>query len=168
MICYVMSGKWDQPGVPHKGWICINVHDLGEPSAICEMCEVQEIRYVHTLEHPDYPTALEVGCVCAEHMEGDYVGPRRREATLKNAAARRARWLTRQWKMSAKGNPYLNVDGINIVLFQLADGSWSGRITNRPTQASETSRRRYASLDEAKLAAFDGMVFLRKERGWGY
>jgi hypothetical protein len=32
-------GKWSQRGVPHKGWTCIGVEDLGrEDRAICEMC----------------------------------------------------------------------------------------------------------------------------------
>ena len=40
------TGKWSQAGVPHKGWIWVDIEDLGEPSATCEMCETQEIRYV--------------------------------------------------------------------------------------------------------------------------
>jgi hypothetical protein len=59
------TGKWREPGVPHRGWSCVDVEDLGQPDATCGMCEVQVIRYVHTLEHPDYPEALHVGCVCA-------------------------------------------------------------------------------------------------------
>lgn len=48
-------GKWSMPGVPHKGWTCIDIEDLGAPDAVCEMCERQDIRYVHAMEHPDYP-----------------------------------------------------------------------------------------------------------------
>ena len=44
-------GKWNQSRVPHKGWSCVGFEDLGEPSTICEMCEHQEIRYVHTMRH---------------------------------------------------------------------------------------------------------------------
>lgn len=32
-------GEWAQCGVPHKGWTCVDIEDLGEPSAVCEMCE---------------------------------------------------------------------------------------------------------------------------------
>ena len=53
-----MSGKWSQVGVPHKGWICVSVDDLGAPDAVCEMCETREIRYVHHMEHPDYSDSL--------------------------------------------------------------------------------------------------------------
>jgi hypothetical protein len=38
------TGKWAQPGVPHRGWTCINVEDLGEPLHTCEMCEVMVVR----------------------------------------------------------------------------------------------------------------------------
>ena len=45
-------GKWSQPGVPHKGWSCDHVVDLGiYERAICEMCEKQEIRFVHSMSH---------------------------------------------------------------------------------------------------------------------
>jgi hypothetical protein len=42
-----MVGKWSQAGVPHRGWSCVGVEDLGAPEATCEMCETQKIRYVH-------------------------------------------------------------------------------------------------------------------------
>jgi hypothetical protein len=47
-------------------------------------------------------------------MSGDYEGPKRREAKLRNRAVRRTRWLQRKWRVSAKGNSFLNVDGHNL------------------------------------------------------
>lgn len=26
-------GKWSKAGVPHKGWHCVDIEDLGEPAA---------------------------------------------------------------------------------------------------------------------------------------
>jgi hypothetical protein len=40
-------------------------------------------------EHPDYATELNVGCVCAEKIEDDYVRPRLREKALRSAAGRK-------------------------------------------------------------------------------
>jgi hypothetical protein len=57
------------------------------------MCETQEIRYVHTMVHPDYANELRVGCVCAEKIEGEYIGPRLREKAPRSAAVRKKRWL---------------------------------------------------------------------------
>ena len=97
-----MTGKWRQRDVPHRGWTCEDIEDLGATTAVCEMCEVTPIRYVHYLTHPDFGVGgLGVGCVCAEKMEQDYVRPRERERTLRNAAARKRRWLTRNWRISS-------------------------------------------------------------------
>src|SRR4051794_39614902 len=71
-------GKWSQPGVPHRGWSCVDIEDLGAPDLVCEMCERQEIRSVHHMEHPDYPGSLRCGCICAGHMEEDLTGAQRR------------------------------------------------------------------------------------------
>lgn len=162
-----MHGKWSQPGVPHSGWSCEAVDDLGSPSAICEMCETQEIRYVHTMSHPNYSEPLDVGCVCAERMENDCVGPRKREQALRNATGRRRRWLSRQWRTSAAGNAFLNTDGFNITIFPNADGSWGGRLLDQATDRERYSKRRHPSENAAKLAAFDAMIFLKTKRGWG-
>lgn len=162
-----MHGKWSSLGVPHTGWQCTGVDDLGEPNAICEMCETQEIRYVHHMEHPDYSESIAVGCYCAARMESDRQAPRRREQALKNAANRRRHWLTRRWRVSGKGNAYLNTDGMNIVIFQKRPGSWGGRIEDRSNGESISSKGQYASEEAAKLAAFDAMIFLKQERGWG-
>jgi hypothetical protein len=97
-------GKWSQPGVPHKGWTCIDVYDVGEPSHLCEMCEEQLVRYVHVMEHPDHSEALDVGCVCAGNMEQDPVGARKRETRLKSRQRQRGQWLDKPWRVSEKGN----------------------------------------------------------------
>ena len=153
--------------MPHKGWTCVSVEDLGALDAVCQMCETQEIRYVHHMEHSAYEEVLGVGCVCAAKMEDDYEAPRRREGSLRNAAQRRRRWLSREWKISAKGNAYLNTDGLNVTIFQRTRTLWGARIEDRSTGRSVTSRRRYTTEDSAKLAAFDKMIFLKRERGWG-
>jgi hypothetical protein len=59
-------GKWSDPGIPHKGWECIDFEDLDEPSETCEMCEFQTIRYVHVMRHPEYPSPLRCGCDALE------------------------------------------------------------------------------------------------------
>ncbi len=161
-----MTGKWCQPGVPHKGWICEDVEDLGAPTAVCEMCEVASIRYVHYLTHPDFgEQPLGVGCRCAENMEQHSVRPLERERNLRNSAARKRRWLSRNWRISASGNEFVNTDGMNIAVYQ-RNGTWSARITDRFSGDTRYSRRAYESEDAAKLKAFDAMIFL-KNRGWG-
>lgn len=103
-----------QPRVPHKGWSLAGVLDLqldegrafGEYEQ-CEFCGQEQIRYVHTLAHDEYPDSIRVGCICAERLTEDYVNPKRREGELRNRAARREKWVKREWKASVKGNRFL-------------------------------------------------------------
>ena len=154
------SGKWAHAGVPHRGWTCVGIDDLGAPDSICEMCETQEIRYVHHMEHPSYPDHLDVGCVCAGHMEEDAAAALQRERVLRNAASRRRRWLTRSWRQSAKGNDYLKTDGFHLVVFPNR-GGWNMFITWIATGQKWQSPRLYKTKDAAKLGAFDGMIWIK-------
>lgn len=111
-------GRWGHAGVPHRGWTCDDIEDLGEPSATCEMCEVQEIRYIHHMSHPRYEGTMACGCICAGHMEGDVFAAEERERRMKNAAARRRRWLSRKgWRVSRNGNPTIKAYGYRVTVF---------------------------------------------------
>lgn len=164
-----MSPHWETPGVPHKGWTCVDVVDLnpdGEPAdrvdyATCEMCGQHPVRFVHVLEHDRFDAPMEVGCVCAEHMTEDYVNPARRESELSRRAARRAKWLSRKWRTSRQGNPYLNVGGYNLCVFRSprAEGWWGYRIGGR------FGRLAYDSAAAAKLALFDEFERVRVASG---
>ena len=106
-----MTGLWSYPNVPHKGWECVEVIDLEEVGETCEMCEVSRIRYVHVMEHEDYDWQVRAGCVCAEHMSGDYVNPKRREAKLKRQARERARYPAYRPQYSKAIGPRLTQTG---------------------------------------------------------
>jgi hypothetical protein len=106
------TGKWVDPLTPKRNWQWEDVEDLGEPSDICEMCEVQEIRYVHIMWHQNYPRTLRVGCHCAAHMSGDTDA-----ANTQERVARRMRsWLKRKWRRSRSGGTYLRADGRLYIL----------------------------------------------------
>jgi hypothetical protein len=152
-------GKWSQAGVPHRGWQCVDIEDLGEPQVECEMCESQTIRYVHHMEHPVYPDALEVGCICAGHMEGDVAAARTREASMKSRAGKRKRWLTRKWRISAKGNPWLRAGGYRITVYERS-GGWAATVSAEDNSLVQHSRRNYKIQNQAKLAAFDHITRL--------
>ena len=148
--------------MPRKGWTCTGIEDLGELDAVCEMCESQEIRYAHYMEHPNYSDELRVGCVCARRMEQDYEAPQRRERTIKNASKRRRNWLKRNWRTSKKGNLYLNTDGFNVVVFG-GGNAWGFKVTGQETSGTFTAYRQYTRLDKAKLAAFDQMIYMKEQ-----
>jgi hypothetical protein len=152
-------GKWSVAGVPHKGWTCVDIEDLGEPSAECEMCESQEIRYAHHMEHPAYPRILKVGCVCAGHMEGDLSASRARESMARSRSGKRKRWIARAWKLSARGNPYVQTDGFRVTVYPRG-GGWACTVAAVDDSIVAHSRQNYDSQNEAKLAAFDHITRL--------
>lgn len=152
-------GKWSALSVPHKGWHCVDVEDLGAPQQECEMCESQTIRYVHHMEHPDYPEVLAAGCVCAGHMEGSLTAARNRESSMRSRTAKRARWLDRKWKVSAKGNPTIKADGFRVTVYQRGSG-YGATIAAVDGSTLQHARRNYPSQDQAKLAAFDHITRL--------
>ncbi len=133
------------------------------------MCESVEIRYVHLMQHSDYPETLGVGCIYAENMENDKVNPGRREKKLKTKARRRKKWSNREWRTSIKGNPYLNTEGFNLTIFP-ATGSrglyWMLLVTHRESGASQFGRRRYRSEEEAKKAALDALIWTKEHLGY--
>jgi hypothetical protein len=157
------TGKWIVAGVPHKGWICVDIDDLGEPSALCEMCEVKQIRYVHRMEHPDYPISLGCGCFCAGHMEQDPAAARKRETRAKSDAHFRSRWLTRKWRTSRAGNDYVRTQGFHIVVYPRGS-IWAARVEHEESGYRRTSRRPYLTPEAAKLAALSVMLALK--RSW--
>ena len=153
------KGKWSDAGVPHKGWHCVDIEDLGEPQDICQMCESQEIRYVHHMEHPTYEGVLAVGCVCAGHMEGDVSAARGREASMRSRASKRTRWLVRKWRTSGKGNPTIKADGYRVTVYPRAAGH-AATIAAVDGDGLYHARRNYPTVNEAKLAAFDHITRL--------
>lgn len=124
-------GKWAQAGVPHLGWNCETVEDLEKPSQLCEMCEKETIRYVHHMSHAEHAD-LKVGCVCAEHMSGDYETPKKRQREVINEARRREKErleakdsilqfkksFLAQWPTSKKGNEYFKLHADHFVIFK--------------------------------------------------
>lgn len=153
-------GKWGNTRVPHAGWTCSYIQDAGEDWETCEMCEAAEIRYVHIMEHPKHET-LRCGCVCAGRMEQDVAGAVEREKRFRNRAVRQRNWLLRKWRISAKGNHYLNTDGFNIVVFfNRGSELWASSITDRRTGKAYYSKRPYETPTAARLGAFDGLMFL--------
>lgn len=145
--------------VPHKGWNCVEIEDLGEPQAECAMCESQTIRYVHHMEHPDYSGLLGVGCVCAGHMEGSLAAAKSRELSMRSRTGKRARWLNRVWKISAKGNPTIKADGFRVTVYERGDG-YAATIAAVDGSMVQHARRNFQTLSQAKLAAFDHITRL--------
>ncbi|MBR6514505.1 MAG: UvrD-helicase domain-containing protein [Clostridia bacterium] len=139
---------WKHDDVPHSGWRCEGISDLGEPAGICEMCGYQIIRYVHHMVHDAYPHKIGAGCVCAGKMEGDIERAKKREQEFKNRQSRLETLLTRKWKRSKNGNEYLKIKDHLIVLI-CHESKWKYAIDSRFAKES------YSTREQALCAAFD-------------
>jgi hypothetical protein len=141
------TGKWRDPGVPHRGWTHLGCEDSGELSTVCGMCEKETIRHIHTVTHPDYPGELHVGCICAEHMTEDYIGPRAAEGVVKRRRSRLATFLERGWKSGRFGSFYRDWKG-RLVLVAPRDGGWIAKVDG------EGGRKVFSSREAACKAVF--------------
>lgn len=159
---------WDRKNVPHRGWICIGMIDLGEDAddmdfetrklelyEQCEMCRQEGIRYVHIMEHPEYDGHLRVGCVCAEKMENDYSAPRDRENSLRNRHNRKMNFLKREWDFRANGNFVLKYKGRYITIMQSKYNKSEYGVAYDNEYIWRYQGRKIRDIRTAKLAAFD-------------
>ncbi|MBQ4562076.1 MAG: UvrD-helicase domain-containing protein [Clostridia bacterium] len=139
---------WKHNDVPHNGWRCEGISDLGAPVGICGMCGYQIIRYVHHMVHDDYPRKIGAGCVCAGKMEGDVEAARKREQEFKNKQSRLETLLTRKWKRSKNGNEYIKIKDHLIVLY-CHESKWKYAVD------SQFAKERFPSREDAVSAAFE-------------
>lgn len=162
-------GKWSQPDVPHKGWSCVGTDDLGparENWQTCEMCEAMEIRYVHSMTHPDYPGQLDCGCVCAGNMEQDLKAARDREASMKKSAKQRTAFPRRkEWRVSAKGNPWIRHNGWSVTVFGRGSGYRAAVSHGDEKYWLPQGGPLFATVEEAKLAAYDMITGAGRKAG---
>lgn len=161
-------GLWDKPGVPHKGWTCVGMIDLGadadgmdfdtrkhELYEQCEMCGQDGVRYVHLMQHSEYPDELRVGCQCAEKMEEDYDSPRRRESKLRNRQLRKVNFLKQQWVRSRNGNFVLKYNGHLITIMKSKFNEEEFGVVYAAFSTWEYREQKIRDFTTAKLAAFD-------------
>lgn len=158
-------GKWSEPGIPHRGWTCLDVKDLcelGEDFIVCEMCEMQTIRFVHKMIHPNYPETLDCGSNCAGKLEQDSKSAADRDKAVRSRATRRQKFPDRKgWKVLPSGDIYIVVNGYRCTVKSHHDGH--GILIQAP-EPYGISRgiKRYASEREAKAACFDALAFIKE------
>ena len=141
---------WKRDDVPHEGWVCEAIYDLGEPAGICRMCGHQVIRYVHVMRHPAYPKTIGAGCVCAGKMEGNVERAKEREAAFKNRQARLETFLRIPLKRSKNGNEYLKYKDeiITILRDKYKEGHYKSVYRNAYSMA-------FSSKEAVLLDIFD-------------
>jgi hypothetical protein len=153
------------PGCPQSGWAWLRCTDLREDEGLtfgdyedCEFCGREQIRFVHEIEHADWPTLVRVGCVCAAHYTRLSIRDvAARERVVRNRSDRRRRFPThRSWRIPAQGYPWISYRGIHIVVLPSTTGFFL-RIDG------QFGKQRFRDLRAAKLRAFD-VVSRREDR----
>ncbi len=148
--------RWDNPGIPHKGWTLVDCVDLAEESSddeeikyeTCEMCHNERIRYVHILTHPNYSGEMRVGRDCACKMTEDYETPQENERRLRNRSARQRNFLKQEWFRNSNGNWVLRYKGEHITAVYkngsyglVFHGNWVWKYRGRRIYDLETLKR---------------------------
>ena len=143
--------------LPTAGWVVVQVCDLNHtenpfhPEEVrCERCG-QALRYAHVLEHDDWHNLITVGRCCAERLSTDY-DAHEAERELSNRATRRKRFPTLDgWRLSSKGNPYIEYHGATITVFPKAGGYTFCVFI----EDSHFPQEEYPTIKAAKLTAWD-------------
>jgi hypothetical protein len=162
---------WSKEEIPHKGWHCKNIVDTGCAKSKCEMCGNGTVRYVHYLEHDNYPDLIEVGSECSRKLAENYSMASFLDTYIKKYPTEKITWANKNWKISRSGNPYLQYNDYTITIYKdkykLGNFKFitvKKEITNidygeGPEQEEEDikffSKNSYNSIAEAKEAVFD-------------
>lgn len=145
------------PGCPQSNWTWAGCTDLKEDAGLefddyetCEFCGQESIRFVHSLEHPDWQSTIRVGRICAARYT--MTSPQElaaEEAILRNRSQRRQRFPThKSWKTSSKGNRYIEYCENHILIMKTPKG-YQVKIGNR------WGDLRFPTEKDAMLRAFD-------------
>lgn len=164
-----MPNFWNQHGVPHKGWVLMDVLDVREEGQSegetdyesCQMCGNEKIRFVHIVSHAEVVEDFRVGCICAEKMTSDYLNPKKREKELRNRASRRANWVKKEWKVSRHNNYFIKIEGRLLIIFKDAKSN-KYKVKIDEVYGIKT----FQSVNEAKYAAFNGIEHLKSKGLW--
>lgn len=139
---------WDRPDLPRRGWYCTDVIDNEEATFQCELSSYPAVRYIHVVMHDEVIEPLNVGCVCAGHLEEDYAAAKSRDNAARARSRRRRNWInSKKWRVSQKGNIWQKADGYHTVICS-GGYDWSASVNGHWLNG-------FASVIEAKRAAFN-------------
>lgn len=169
-----ISGLW-KSNLPKKGWVYIDVIDTGEQATNCTWCGTL-IRYVHALKHPDTGISTECGCICAEHLMEDYVGPKQKEKALKGKQARIRNWVkSPKWKSHSPHLFERPTKDINLrirVTFSTQKNGWQVVVVKRELSKDIKNffdwkriegKVFHKSLPEAKAASLSAYEYIKSK-----
>ena len=155
-------------GAPITDWSCgivrdVRKHNNNAPLMTCEVCGCPRVRFVHEMQHKDYPLTLYVGCICAGVIEGDVLAAAERENVLRKRAERKKYFLKKTWNSHFVADKVIEYKGHIIYAVGKTDGDeeLAGLITHYSVgidgeyTIDEYNGMPIGNLRMAKCAAFD-------------
>ena len=94
-------------------------------------------------------------------MTNDYLNPERREKKLRNKANRRNSWIRRDWKRNKNGNYFLNIGEHHLLIYRVKKTN-SYKVKLDDIFGNKT----FDKIEQAKIAAFNGMEYFKKKGKW--
>jgi hypothetical protein len=120
-----MTNFWNKQDIPHKGWILLGCHDTESATNRCDMCDKNDIRYLHQMYHPEMPEYLHVGCICAGHMTTPYQATEAERKTKRNTMHKK-KWMNDGWNIKPIDDnndyQYKSVHNTPWGVYELKDG----------------------------------------------
>ena len=157
----------DDNGTPWTPLPATDLRRTGKEPGTCDRCGRNDLRFLHPLTRPG-GGVIHVGCECARRLCRNY-SPEAEERKQRNLWVRRCRWPTRKWRLSKKGNEYLQFlrQGrmVRVTVFMDCSGCWSYSLA--VGEEHRFSAERFESSDAAKLASFDALEHGFQPQGAG-
>jgi hypothetical protein len=113
--------------IPQSGWEWLDVTDNDTRTHICQACRVARVRHVHRISHPEVPTPLLAGCLCAGRLTGDELFAKGQEHQMVREYRKRQKFVTKGWCRPLRGEPYETKSdgGRSYWMKREPDGTWS-------------------------------------------
>jgi hypothetical protein len=94
-------------------------------------------------------------------MAEDLQSAEARDQQMRSKAGRRDHFPKRAaWQTSAKGTPYIKVDGYHLMLVSKRDGTFSVGASRPGSKETVWGKRRYATIEAAQKGCFDAWQHL--------
>ena len=160
------SGKWLDDGFPKIGWKFAGIKAYDAEGGLCQMCGHAKRRFLHLMTNDQVPEVLEIGLQCAELLEQDWYRPAKRERRYQDDLRVGKDWPSKRWKLSSRGNPYVNVREFNITIWDKGGAGFGVtiKLQNKFDGSFEINGKKlYQTIEEAKAGALDAFLYARRK-----
>lgn len=145
--------RWDEEGIPHKGWKPVEIVTREERDGNCEFCG-NHIKYEHHLSHEEQDLQMIAGSQCAIKLAEEYkttIESRQRAAisAVRKATRARNKWIREGWRVKDNGNQGKRLSYNNWVNIFRDRNSGNWKYVHRDVFSDA-----FSTIEDAKLAFY--------------